>query len=83
MWLDTIKVSAKRNEVESVLQTRKSLSLGMIEDIAIEEGFTQGVAKVGFEDPRSSVCWEILQIMEDVEGRCGISFKPLNLLRSG
>ena len=48
----------------------------MIEDIAIEEGFTQGVAKVGFEDPRSSVCWEILQIMEDVEGRCGISFKP-------
>ena len=83
MWLDIIKVSAKRNGFESVLQTTKSLSLGMIEDIAIEEGFTQGVAKVGFEDPRSSVCWEILQIMEDVEGRCGISFKPLNLLRSG
>ena len=67
MWLDTIEVSAKRNGFESVLQTTKSLSLGMI-----EEGFTQGVAKVGFDDPRSSVCWEILQIMEDVEGR-GIS----------
>ena len=76
-------MSAKRNGFESVLQTTKSSSLGMFEDIAIEEGFTQGVAKVGFEDPRSSVCWEILQIMEDVEGRCGISFKPLNLLRSG
>ena len=74
MWLDIIKVSAKRNGFESVLQTTKSLSLGMIEDTAIEEGF---------EDSRSSVCWEILQIMEDVEGRCGISFKPSNLLRSG
>ncbi|KAM3747826.1 hypothetical protein ACB098_05G064300 [Castanea mollissima] len=76
LWLDTIKVSAKRNGYESALKTTKSLSLGTIEDIAIEEGFTQGVAKVGFEDPRSSACWEILQIMEDVEGRSGISFKP-------
>uniref|UniRef100_A0A7N2KLT6 SKI-interacting protein SKIP SNW domain-containing protein n=1 Tax=Quercus lobata TaxID=97700 RepID=A0A7N2KLT6_QUELO len=76
LWLDTIKVSAKRNGFETVLQTTKSLSLGMIEDIAIEEGFTQGVNKLGFEAPRSSVCWEILQIMEDVEWRCGISFKP-------